>query len=50
MNWYRAWYGHRYFWDEPVYQAVVEQGYCVTDYALLQYFNPLECATINEIS
>ena len=50
MNWYRAWHGQNFFWDEPIYQAVVEQGYCVTDYALLRYFNPLECAIINEIS
>lgn len=50
MNWYREWHGHKYFWDEPVYQAVVEQGYCVSDYSLLRFFNPLEGATINEIS
>lgn len=45
MNWYRAWYGHSYFWDEPLYQVVVEQGYVVHDYALLQLFNPLELVT-----
>ncbi|KAA8901342.1 hypothetical protein DIURU_003287 [Diutina rugosa] len=49
MNWYRQRHGQKYFWDEPIYQAVVEQGYSVTVYDLLLYFNPLECATINEI-
>lgn len=49
MNWYRQWHGQKYFWDEPIYQAVVEQGYAVTVYNLLLYFNPLECATFSEI-
>lgn len=50
MDWYRAWHGHSFAWDEPLYQVVVEQGFVVDDYALLHSFNPLGSSTIPQIS
>lgn len=49
MDWYRAWHGHSFAWDEPLYQVIVEQGFVVDDYALLRSFNPLGSTTIPQL-
>lgn len=46
MEWYRAWHGHTYYWDAPLYHMVVEQSVVVDDYTQLHLFDPV--ATTNQ--